>query len=96
MPVNRAMRRRSLDADQRGRGRFVEYCDLRWVEDGVLSTENLEEIFLAFVGTGNFVPSRKLLAALAETAGRSEEELREQYRRVARSISGTRADPFEE
>jgi hypothetical protein len=42
------------------------------VEDGVLNSENLQEFFLAFVGTGNFVPSRKLLAALAEAAGRSE------------------------
>ena len=62
----------------------------------MLNSENLEEIFLAFVGTGNFVPSHKLLAALAEAAGRSEVELREQYRKVARSATDTQADPFEE
>jgi hypothetical protein len=66
------------------------------MEGGVLNAENIEEIFLAFVGTGNFVPSAKLLAALAKAAGLSEAELREQYRRIARSTSGTQTDPFEE
>ena len=62
----------------------------------MLSTENIEEIFLAFVGTGNFVPSPKLLAALAKATGLSETELRDQYRRIARSTSGSQTDPFEE
>lgn len=66
------------------------------MEDGVLNADNIEEIFLAFVGTGNFVPSAKLLAALAKATGRSEAELREQFRRIARSASGTQIDPFEE
>ena len=66
------------------------------MEDGVLNSENIEEIFLAFVGTGNFVPSQKLLGALAAAAGRSEDELREQYRALARSITSTKTDPFED
>ena len=61
----------------------------------MLKAENLEEIFLAFVSTGNFVPSHKLLTALAEAAGCSEAELREQYTRVARSATDTQVDPFE-
>jgi hypothetical protein len=65
------------------------------VEDAMLKPENIEEIFLAFIGTGDLVPSQNLLAALAETTGKTEAELHEQYKRFAQSITDSRADPFE-
>jgi hypothetical protein len=61
----------------------------------VLKSEHIEEIFLAFIGTGDLVPSAGLLTALAGASGRTEAEMRAWYRRFARSVSETAADPFE-
>jgi len=61
----------------------------------MLSPESIEEIFIAFIGAGN-APSRRLFAALGEAADTTDEDLRTRYRALARSISGVRADPFEE
>ncbi len=62
----------------------------------MLKPDHIEEIFLAFLGAGALVPSRKLLAALAEATGKTEAEVREQYRTFARSVTETQADPFED
>jgi len=61
----------------------------------VLRDEHIEEIFLAFIGAGDLVPSGKLLAALAGASGRTEVEMRAWYRRFVRSVANTAADPFE-
>lgn len=61
----------------------------------MLGPESIEEIFIAFIGAGN-APSRKLFAALSKVAGRTEEELRTQYRTLAKSMSEAHVDPFEE
>ncbi|MBX3499082.1 MAG: hypothetical protein KF889_06520 [Alphaproteobacteria bacterium] len=61
----------------------------------MLKPENIEEIFLAFIGAGDLVPSPKLLAALAEESGKTETEMRTWYRRFARSVADSAADPFE-
>jgi hypothetical protein len=65
------------------------------VEDAVLSPRNIEEIFIAFIGEGT-PPSHSLLAALGEVTGQTEQELRNRYREMAQSVSGVRADPFQE
>ena len=62
----------------------------------MLNPEHIEEIFLAFLGAGALVPSHELLAALAEATGKTEADLRQQYRTFAQSVSGTQADPFED
>ena len=61
----------------------------------MLSPESIEEIFIAFIGAGN-APSKKLFAALGEATDATDEDLRERYRALAKSISGVHADPFEE
>ena len=61
----------------------------------MLSSESVEEIFIAFISAGN-APSRNLFAALGEVTGRTDEELRTRYKALARSISGAHVDPFEE
>ncbi len=71
-------------------------CFHRWLtEAAVLSPQSIEEIFIAFIGAGN-APSQKLLAALAEATGATDEELRMRYTALAESISGAPVDPFEE
>lgn len=59
----------------------------------MLQDEHTEEIFLAFIGAGDLVPSGKLLAALA--GARTEAEMRAWYRRLVGSVANTAADPFE-
>ncbi len=61
----------------------------------VLTAKNIEEIFLAFVGAGDSVPSGELLRALASHCGKTEEILREEYKAYYRSIAATTADPFD-
>jgi len=61
----------------------------------MLDPQSIEEIFIAFIGAGN-APSRKLLAALGDAAGKTDEELRLHYRVLAKSLSGAQVDPFEE
>jgi hypothetical protein len=61
----------------------------------MLSLQNIEEIFIAFIGERT-APSHSLFAALSEATGVGEEELRNRYRAMAQSVSGTRADPLEE
>lgn len=61
----------------------------------MLSPQNIEEIFIAFIGEGN-PPSHNLFAALGEVTGQTEEELRNRYREMAQSVSGLRSDPFQE
>lgn len=65
------------------------------MEHVVLKPEHIEEIFLAFIGAGDLVPSAKLLAALGAISGKSETDMRDWYRSFARSLASTAADPFD-